>query len=230
MNPADPNVQQVQLVARALGPLREHLVLVGGCAAGLLITDSARPPVRATQDVDLIAEVASKIQYYRLGEELRQLGFTEDMGNVICRWRLGDLKVDVMPTSGDVLNFRNAWYADALKEAVPTILPDGASVLLISAPYFVATKLEAFYDRGKGDYMASHDIEDVINVIDGRPSIIDEIASQRGAVSAYLKSEIDELISDRAFLDSLPALFRPVTPEQERAPVVLARLRAIAGL
>ena len=55
MNPRDPNVQQLQLVAQALGHLRERLVFVGGCATGILITDDARPPVRATQDVDLIA-------------------------------------------------------------------------------------------------------------------------------------------------------------------------------
>jgi hypothetical protein len=54
MNPLDPNVQQLQLVARALKDLREKLVFVGGCVTGILITDTARPPVRATQDVDLL--------------------------------------------------------------------------------------------------------------------------------------------------------------------------------
>ena len=36
---SDPNVAKVELIAKALGPLRERLVLVGGCAAGLLFTD-----------------------------------------------------------------------------------------------------------------------------------------------------------------------------------------------
>jgi hypothetical protein len=39
MNLRDPNVQQLQLVAQALGHLREKLVFVGGCATGILITD-----------------------------------------------------------------------------------------------------------------------------------------------------------------------------------------------
>jgi hypothetical protein len=69
MNPRDPNVQQLQLVAQALGPLRERLVFVGGCATGILITDDARPPVRATQDVDLIAEITTKAKLYELGSK-----------------------------------------------------------------------------------------------------------------------------------------------------------------
>ncbi len=56
---SDPNVAKVELITKALGPLRERLVLVGGCAAGLLFTDPAAAPARVTYDVDLLAEVTS---------------------------------------------------------------------------------------------------------------------------------------------------------------------------
>ena len=229
MNPRDPNVQQLQRVANALGHLRERLVFVGGCAAGVLITDNARPPVRATQDVDLIAEIPTKAKYYELAADLRKLGFREDTEDVICRWRLGDLKVDVMPSSETVINFTNKWYSNAIEECVTVELPDGMKIRLITAPYFIATKLEAFYDRGGGDYM-SHDMEDILSVIDGRPEITREIAQQPGAVAAYLKAEIDELISDELFLQSLPAHFLPSSSEQQRVPLLFGRLREIAGL
>lgn len=42
-----------------LGPLVEDFVFLGGCAVGLLLTDRAAPPVRATVDVDVITEVGS---------------------------------------------------------------------------------------------------------------------------------------------------------------------------
>jgi predicted nucleotidyltransferase len=229
MNPRDPNVQQLQLVANALGHLREKLVFVGGCATGVLITDNARPPVRATQDVDLIAEIVTKAKYYELAADLRKLGFREDTENVICRWRLGDLKVDVMPSSESVLSFTNKWYSSAIEECALAELPDGTKIRLITAPYFIATKLEAFYDRGGGDYM-SHDMEDILSVIDGRPEIVHEISQQRGPVAAYLKAEIDDLISDESFLQSLPAHFLPNSIEQQRVPMLLGRLREIAGL
>jgi predicted nucleotidyltransferase len=230
MNPLDPNVQQLQLVARALGVLREKLVFVGGCVTGILITDTARPPVRATQDVDLIAEIASKAEYYGITADLKRLGFQEDLGEVICRWRFGNLKVDVMPSREGILNFTNQWYADAIEASIIAELPDKTPIRLITAPYFIATKLEAFYDRGKGDYM-SHDIEDILNVIDGRKEIIQDVAEiKESAVAAYLRSEVEDLISDPLFLQSLPSHFQPTAVEQQRVPLLLARLREIAGL
>ena len=53
MNPQDPNLAKVELIAHVLGPLRDELVLVGGCAAGLLMTDPGAAPARVTYDVDL---------------------------------------------------------------------------------------------------------------------------------------------------------------------------------
>ena len=230
MNPRDPNVQQLQLVAQALGHLRETLVFVGGCATGILITDDARPPVRATQDVDLIAEITTKAELYELASELRKLGFQEDpAADVVCRWRLGNLKVDVMPSSEGVMNFANRWYADAIRESISVVLPDGISIRLITAPYFIATKLEAFHERGRGDYL-SHDIEDILNVIDGRQEITREISEQQGAVRIYLKTEFDELISDNTFIETLPSHFLPGALDQQRVPILFGRLREIAGL
>jgi predicted nucleotidyltransferase len=230
MNPRDPNVQQLQLVAQALGHLRERLVFVGGCATGILITDDARPPVRATQDVDLIAEITTRAKLYELGSELRNLGFQEDQtADVICRWRPGNLKVDIMPSSDEVMNFSNRWYTDAIRESVSVVLPDSTSIRLITAPYFIATKLEAFHDRGKGDYL-SHDMEDILNVIDGRPEITREISEQQGEIAAYLKTEFDELISDNLFIETLPSHFLPGPLDQQRVPILFGRLREIAGL
>lgn len=100
MNPSDPNTNVLELVADALGPLRDELVLVGGCSVGLLITDQARPPVRQTVDVDLIAEVSSVADYYTsLSPKLYERGFapSPDEEN-FCRWKKGSLIVDVMPT------------------------------------------------------------------------------------------------------------------------------------
>lgn len=40
MSATDPNLDRIELVAAALAPLLEHLVFVGGCAAGLLMDTS----------------------------------------------------------------------------------------------------------------------------------------------------------------------------------------------
>ena len=54
---------------------------------------------------------------------------------------------------------------------------------LISLFAFFATKQVAFADRGGGDYRASHDLEDLITVIDGRAHIVAEARSIKGVMS-----------------------------------------------
>lgn len=157
MNPEDSNVQRVDLVAAALGELRDQLVLVGGCAVSLLIDSPTAPPPRVTYDIDLIAEVGGLRGYHALEKEFARRGFTRDMSPEapICRWAWGSVKVDLMPTSEAVLGFSNTWYAEAARSATRYTLPSGVTMNLISAPAFLATKLEAFDSRGGGDMVAS---------------------------------------------------------------------------
>lgn len=70
MKPQYPNVAKVELVAQALGDLRERLVFVGGCAVDLLLTDAAAAPSRVTYDVDLVAQVTALAGYHELEKSL----------------------------------------------------------------------------------------------------------------------------------------------------------------
>ena len=80
----NPNLEIIEIAAQALGPLCDELVFLGGCATALLITDSAAPPVRATRDVDTLAEIGSAAVYRELERRLRQRGFEVD--SPIYRW------------------------------------------------------------------------------------------------------------------------------------------------
>jgi predicted nucleotidyltransferase len=178
LNPNDPNVAQLELVARHLGEaLRQQLVFVGGAVAGLLITDPAQPAIRPTEDVDLVAHVLARIDYYELERALRERGFAQDMrpDAPICRWMIERVTVDVMPTLDEVLGFSNRWYAMAVETAQGVTLPSGAKILVITAPAFVATKLEAFAGRGGGDYLFSHDLGDIISGF--RHKVLNQIAT-----------------------------------------------------
>jgi predicted nucleotidyltransferase len=229
IDPRDPNVEMIEFIAAALGPLTEQLVFVGGCAAGLLISDPARAAIRATNDVDLIAEVASVADYYPLTERMTNAGFSVDP-EVICRWRYQGVKVDVMPTSEEILGFSNRWYEAAIRTAMNVQLPSGRAIRLISSPLLIATKIEAFYGRGQGDFQGSHDLEDIVAVIDGRPELYDEIQEAPEEVREYLREEIDTLLGNRAFVDSIPYHLRPDLASQARAPLIVERLLKIAGV
>lgn len=231
MKQRDPNIFAVELVAAALGALREELVLVGGCSVGLLITDKARPEVRQTIDVDLVAEVTSITDYYTLASRLEECGFSQSAdADHLCRWNKGQLILDVMPSDESVLGHSaNRWYPQAVRDAERLVLDSGLVILMISPPLFLATKLEAFYGRAGGDY-AHHDMEDIINVIDGRPEIIDEVTAAGDDVREFLRDEFDDLLADESFTDELPGHFRPDRVSQARVTIVIDRLRRLAGL
>ena len=167
--------------------------------------------------------------YYELAKQLRSIGLREQAGDMIGRWRLGTQLVDIMPTDEKILGFTNRWYARAIDEAVTCKLPSGREIQLISPPLLIATKLEAFYGRGNGDYASSHDIEDIINVVDGRPELCDEVADCDGELGEYLKDEIDSLLGDERFTSAIAYHISPAVESEGRADVVLERLRRIAG-
>ncbi len=47
-NQQNPNLDILRMVVDQLEELADEMVFLGGCAAGLLITDTASPPVRGT--------------------------------------------------------------------------------------------------------------------------------------------------------------------------------------
>lgn len=225
-----PNVAKVELVAGALGDLRERLLFVGGCAVDLLLTDTAAAPSRVTYDVDLVAQVAALTGYHQLEKEFVRLGFKRDMSEdaPICRWRLGHLEVDLMPSDTSVLGFANLWYPLAVQTVQLVVLPSGTTIRLIAAPVFLATKFEAFADRGKGDLLGSHDLEDIINVVDGRPEVVEEIALSPIELQRYLADRCSALLAMPNFMDTLQGMVFPDESLAERVQMLAERLKKIA--
>lgn len=228
MSDAHPNIELLEIMVHHLGNLRDRLVFVGGATTGLLITDPASSIVRVTKDVDVIVEVASLAKYYELHEPLKQRGFREDI-ELTIRWRKDGLVLDVMPTTDVGVGFENRWYPIAVEHAEFRKLPSGVMIKAVSAPSFIATKLEAFHGRGQGDYGASHDIEDVVAVVDGRPELVAEIEQGPSDVRDYIQHEFDDLLADPNFIDSLNWHLLPDTASQARVPEIIRRLRTIAG-
>ena len=225
------NVEMLVRAAHALGELRDEVVFVGGAVVDLFITDPAAPRPRFTEDVDVVVEVTTHGEWARVGERLRALGFREDQreGAPVCRWLVDDLVMDVMPALERVLGFSNRWYRMARKESEERELPGGARIRAITAPLFLATKIEAFGSRGGGDFVASHDLEDIIAVVDGRPTLVDEAKLAPAQLRRFLAATIDRWFDDPDFIAAVPGHLPGDAASQARAPLVLERLRAIAA-
>ncbi len=229
---ANPNLPLLESVVAALGPLCPRFVFVGGCVAGLLITEAASPPVRTTRDVDVIVEVVSLGEYYTLERQLEGAGLRHDRSQdaPVCRWLAGSALLDVMPTDRVVLGFGNRWYDEAVSTAVTHTLPSGTPIRLITAPVFIATKLEAFADRGDGDFLASHDLEDITTIIDGRPELADEAAASSPEIRKHLSAQLKVLLQSSAFHNALPGHLPGDPVSQARVPLILARMQRLSHL
>lgn len=232
MSKPHPNLAKIELIAEVLGPLREQLVFVGGCAVDLLLTDPAAAAPRVTYDVDLVARVEALAAYHALEKQFAQLGFKRDMAQdaPICRWRYSNLEVDLMPMESGVLGFANRWYPLAVQTAHEVALPTGMSIRLIGAPAFMATKFEAFLDRGRGDLLGSHDLEDIVNVVDGRPELITEIAAAAPELRQYLVAQCRKLLDTPGFTDVLPGMVFPDESLGVLVKLLAQRFKQIAEL
>lgn len=203
------NLQKHMLiqVAEALGPeLIQKVTFVGGCTTGLLLTDEfTKEQVRSTDDVDLIVSVLGYTGFHHLQEQLRRKGFRDstehddDDAMPICAMRLNELRVDFMPDNAKVLGFSNRWYKKAVETATPYSLTDELTIRLVTPVYFMATKLEAWKGRGKGDALGSRDIEDILNLIDGRQELASEIDHAEAEERHYISKEFQALQANTYF-------------------------------
>jgi predicted nucleotidyltransferase len=225
---ANPNLAMLIAMAQAMGPLCEQVVFVGGCATGLLVDDAELMDVRPTEDVDAIVEVASLVAYHRVADKLMDRGFKQTMAENTppFRWYWNRMQLDLVPLDEKVLGFANRWYRVGFDAALAVELAGGLKLRHLSAPHFLATKFEAFKDRGNNDVYLSHDLEDIMTVMEGRSTVAREMAAAHEAVRKHVGLSVDALLHMPTFINALPGLLSD--PEKEQA--VKARLTQIAKL
>ena len=107
-----------------------------------------------------------------------------------------------------------------------TTLAPGLALRHLDAPHFLATKFEAFNNRGGRDVYASHDLEDIITVIDGRAELADELAQTTPSVRTHVVLETRALLAHPEMRNALPG----IVTQAIRVGVVLDRLQRIAAL
>ncbi|OGP85145.1 MAG: hypothetical protein A2V87_01890 [Deltaproteobacteria bacterium RBG_16_58_17] len=141
---------------------------------------------------------------------------------------LGDLRKKVVFVGGCATGL---FITDpAIKNAESVELEKGLTIQLVSPPYFLATKVEAFKGRGGGDYMDSHDMEDIITVLDGRPEIISEIRSSSEELKPFLADTFHGFLAQEGFRDALPGHLPSDRASQARLPRLIKRLEEISEI
>jgi hypothetical protein len=223
------NIKALITIAAQLDQLGIKYAFTGGSIVGLLLDNPQLAIVRPTDDVDAIVEVMTWIEYTKMEARLRDLGFQHDIsdGAPLCRWKFNEILVDVMPAHDTSGHFSDQWFPLALDTSILQTI-DGCSIRTINAPCFIATKLTAFADRGNSDFMASHDLEDIITLVDGRKTLAEELKQSSPELRHYVASKFKLFLNHSGFIDALPGHLPPDEASRGRFPIVMQRLQEIA--
>ncbi len=219
------NIGVVAKVAEGLQQYREQVVFVGGAVISLYTDDPAADEIRPTKDIDFTINIVDIGVFHKTIEELETLGFQPDpFGTSICSYSYKKYPVDIIPAEDNAFGSTNRWYKIGFED-LWKVKAKNQEIYILSAPCFLATKFEAFNSRGK-DYRTSHDIEDIIYIIDNRISIVDEIAKCDERILEFIKSELQKIIDKGLLEELLQTHIHPLIID-ERIEIVKEKINSI---
>lgn len=221
------NITRIRAVHNALEEMADKVVFVGGATVSLY-KDRPASETRVTDDVDIVVEIASYSEYGKVEDQLRKKGFINDVeSNVICRYKINGIIVDVMPTEENILGFKNKWYSEGYRNAVNYPVSERQEVKLFSSIYFLASKIDAFKDRGSEDGRTSQDFEDIVYILNNRNTIWAEMEDAEETVKEYLKDEFRKLLNQKYLYEWISCHLDYV--ERNRTSMIIDKLKAFCN-
>jgi hypothetical protein len=227
-----PTKDDLARVARELGDLHARCFLTGGSCIPFYLDEPLAEPPRVTYDIDVVVEVGSRAEFQADVEaRLRRSGFIHDAseGAPICRWRLGSLIIDIVPIDAEVFGFSNPWYKAGLPSLMDIPVTEHCTWRMLGPPFALASKLEAFWHRGAADPRMSHDLEDIVTLLNGRREIAKESLKASPECREFLADSFARILGDERLADSIESHLFPGENLQTRLTVVLAKMRSLAA-
>ena len=217
------NIAMIVQIANALGDLKEEVIFVGGSVAELYADYPETTDIRPTVDVDCFLELHTYLDYGKLEEKLRALGFRDDTSQdaPICRKIYKGIKVDFMPDDERVLGFSNRWYADGIKNKQERTLPNDTKIYILSVAYYLATKFEAMNSRGGADIRGSHDWEDIVYIMNNCAELVNAVKQCNNAhLVEYLQEQYGTLLKNSNIREIIHSSL-PYNSEEENIDDIL---------
>jgi len=222
------NIATVTEVAKALQGIKETMVFVGGAVISIYTDDPAADEIRPTKDIDLTVHIVNLSHWQKVQEQLAQLGFHPDpFGNSICSYTYKDRAIDIMATEDGPLGPANKWFKIGFQN-LWSMQAKNQEIKVLSAPCYLATKFEAFNNRGQ-DYRSSHDIEDIIYILDNRIHIVQEISNDNSLIIEFLKEQLTLMRRKDILSETLVAHIHPLMLA-DRMPIVEEKITQILAL
>ncbi|MCX7411917.1 MAG: hypothetical protein NTW36_00530 [Planctomycetia bacterium] len=178
--------------------------------------------------VDRLGPLRERLVF--LGGAVTELFITQPGGPGPRQTKDVDVVIDVVNLGEYSETLRDQLVALGLREdtreGAPVCRWHGL-IRLVTPACFIATKLAAFGDRGRRNPTASHDLEDMIAVIDSRPEIIGDVAAAPADLRAAIAAGLEAVLALPEAEDVIAAQLLPDAKSQDRLPFVLDRIRGL---
>jgi hypothetical protein len=133
-----------------------------------------------------------------------------------------------MPAEPRLAGFGGVWLARAAAAAIERELPPGRVIRVVPPVHLVATKLEAFADRGGDEVLASKDFEDITHLVDGRAELLGEVADASDELSSFVRDRFRLLMRLRDFEYGVEGALLGADAFARTAQVTIPRFQEIA--
>lgn len=221
------SISIIKTVYDALGDLQDKVVFVGGIVVPLY-SDTQSIEARFTDDVDVIIELLNYSSLAKLEEQLIKIGFQNDIeSQVICRYIVKGITVDIMSTTLETFGFSNKWYPEGYKYSIDYQIGTDLSIKILKVPYFLGTKFEAFKGRGKYDGRTSQDFEDIVYILENRRSVWSEIEQLSGEIKEYILKEFSELLKNPYIIEWIDSHVERASPPSTY--LIINEIEKLAG-
>jgi hypothetical protein len=164
-------------------------------------------------------------QLEKIRQELALRGFYPDPEEqVVCRFVYQGILVDVMSTKEIGWAPANFWFKEGFQHLQAVNLGDDISIQILPLAFFLSSKFDAYHSRGN-DPRTSHDLEDIIFLLDNRINLVSDILESPPNVLAFLRSEFSSLLT-RDMEEAILGHMNPFT-RKDRYSMLIEKLLAI---
>jgi predicted nucleotidyltransferase len=220
------NLQVVEKIAKALGDLTNEVLFIGGAVVSLYATDPAADQVRPTKDIDISVQIGSYLEMNKLSVRLATKGFyPAPEGTILYRYKFEDVLIDFIPYEPTTLGPTNSWLKPGFAVALSHNVGE-QQINILPVTYFLASKWEAFLDRGKKDPRTSPDFEDFIYIVDNHLEIVKIMEHADDKVKPFLMDAFKFILNHSHSDEIIECQLSPIIATQ-RGILIQKKLKAI---
>jgi len=196
-------IQQIKHLVQELSWLEPPPVFIGGATIGLYLDAFGRSQLRTTIDVDIIVpRITTYLQWTVLEAKLREHSWSPMMKGPICRYvSPSGILVDMLPCHPEILGFAGKWYPVIAEDYIEVVV-DGVAIRIAQPAHLLASKIEAFEDRGNDDPVMSHDFEDIVSLVDGCGGLFASVVEQSDVTRNWIVAKLQHFQQSNWFIDA----------------------------